>query len=220
MARHARPIGASARSARPLPLLIRPNSRSSSFDRSSSNFGSTSRTSTTRSPRRPSRGEATPRSRSRNRWPDCVPGGTRTRAAPSSDGTSIFAPSAASWTATGTVDVQVVAFAPEQRMRLHADVDVEIAGLAAVAAGVPFPGTRIRAPSARPGGDADGHRLRPHLDLIAAARGTAASARRCRAAALRGTAWRTPCGRAPTSRRRRRDNAAHGAGVTCSWPTP
>ena len=30
-----------------------------------------------RSPRRPSRGDATPRSRSRNRWPDCVPGGTR-----------------------------------------------------------------------------------------------------------------------------------------------
>ena len=35
--------------------------------------------------------------------------------------------------AIGTVDVQVVAVAPEQRMRLHADGDVEIAVFAAVA---------------------------------------------------------------------------------------
>src|SRR6185503_9842066 len=63
-----------------MSLLIRPNSRSSSFDRSSSTFGSINRTSTTRSPRRPSRLDGAPRSRRRNRCPDCVPGGTRSRA--------------------------------------------------------------------------------------------------------------------------------------------
>jgi hypothetical protein len=44
--------------------------------------------------------------RSRSRWPDWTPRGTRSRAGPSSVGTSIRAPSAASWTATGTVTMR------------------------------------------------------------------------------------------------------------------
>ena len=46
------------------------------------------------------------------------------------------APSAASCTASGTVDMQIVAVAPEQRVRLDVDGDVEIAGRAAVRADV------------------------------------------------------------------------------------
>ena len=44
-----------------------------------------------------------PRSRSRNFCPDCVPGGIRNCVFPSTVGTSIFAPSAASGTVIGTV---------------------------------------------------------------------------------------------------------------------
>jgi len=74
--------------------------------------------STTRSPRRPVRGDGTPRSRSaESAAPVCVPGGTRTPGGPIERRHLIFAPSAALWMATGTVHVQVVRRRARQRMR-------------------------------------------------------------------------------------------------------
>ena len=86
-----------------------------------------------------------PRSRSRNRWPDCVPGGTRTRAGPSSDGTSNLAPKRRLMQGDRHDDMQIVALASEQRMRLDPDGDVQIAAFAAVASDVALAGHPNRA---------------------------------------------------------------------------
>ena len=130
---HPRP-GAPDRS----PPFNRPNSRSSSFDRSSSTAGSISRASTIRSPRTPVRVDGAPRSRSRKRWPDCVPGGIRTRTGPSRPSSSSRAPSAASCTRHRHRHVQVVAVPGEDRVRLDAHLDVQVARPAAPDAGIAF----------------------------------------------------------------------------------
>src|SRR5688572_30605436 len=137
---------------RPMSLLIFPNSRSSSFDRSSRTLGSISRTSTTRSPRRPSRGEGIPRSRSRNRWPDCVPGGTRSRAVPSGVCTSTRAPSAASWM---PIAATVCRSSPSRRNEgwdATCTVRYRSPGGPPRTPAFPLPCTRTRSPSPIPAG--------------------------------------------------------------------
>ena len=60
-------------------------------------------------------------------------------------------------------DVQIVAVAAEQRVRLDLHRDVQIAGLAAVAPTLPLAGTRTRAPSASPAGMLTVSGFGPHL---------------------------------------------------------
>ena len=69
-------------------------------------------------------------------------------------------------------DVQIVTFATKERMRLDVHGDVEIAALLRrFGPACPLPGTRMRAPSAESRRHADGQRLGPHLHLLAAAAG-------------------------------------------------
>src|SRR5205085_6460746 len=90
-------------SARGLSRLWRANWWSNSLVSSLITFGKVILTSTYWSPRTPpARKLGAPRSRRRNFCPDCVPGGTLSSALPSTVGTSIFAPSAASGTVIGT----------------------------------------------------------------------------------------------------------------------
>ena len=105
-------------------------------------------------------------------------------------------------------------------MRLHRDVDVEVAGLAAVAAGVPL--ARHADPRAvgQPGRHVDRQRLGPHLQLLAAARRAARLPLLPRAAAAQArlrehhvAARRLDRAGAVAVRRRR-------VGVTCSRPAP
>src|SRR5579872_1137790 len=79
------------------------NSRNNSRVRSSCAFGTSTTTSTISSPRVPLREFWTPLSRRRNFCPFLVPCGIFSNARPSMVGTSIFAPSAASSTRTGSV---------------------------------------------------------------------------------------------------------------------
>src|SRR5690349_6900658 len=79
-------------------------SRSSSLVSSEITFGNVTCTSTNWWPFAPGlRNDGAPRSRKRNFCPDCVPGGMRNCDFPSTVGTSIFAPNAASGTVIGTV---------------------------------------------------------------------------------------------------------------------
>src|SRR5262249_4120574 len=79
-------------------------SRSNSFVSSEITFGHVTCTSTNWWPFAPGfLSDGAPRSRKRNFVPDCVPGGIRSCDLPSTVGTSIFAPKAASGTVIGTV---------------------------------------------------------------------------------------------------------------------
>ena len=110
------------------------------------------RVSITRSPWCPFCSDGAPRPRNRNRCPDCVPGGTRTRARPS--GVVDLDPRAERRFVhrQRQHDVQVVALTPEPRVGRHLQGDVEIARAgrheARRAPGPPAAAARRRAPPA------------------------------------------------------------------------
>ena len=184
---------------------MRPNSRSSSFDRSSSSFGSTSCTSTTRSPRRPSRS----RWRAALAQPEAL---ARLRAGRHAQRRAAVRRRHVDARAERRFvnrnrhgDVQVVAIAAEQRMRRHLHRDVEIArGRRRAARRCPCPARgRVRHRRRRPG-IRTVHRLRPRTP------GPLPRRARTHAAAAdpvpphdRGSCARTPCARGPCATRRR-----------------
>ena len=109
----------------------------------------------------------------------------------------------------GNRHVEIVALATEDGVRLHADGDEEVAVLAAVAPDVPLAlhaNPRLVRQSGR---QFDGERLGPHLDLLPAAGRTTRPAADVPTRRSARTAWKTPCARAPTSRRRSRGTASN-----------
>ena len=199
--------------SRTLSPLIRPNSRSSSFERSSRIFGSIRRTSTMRSPRRPSRADAAPRSRSRNRCPDCVPGGTRRRVVPPSGvGTSIAGAERRLVHRNRQDHVEIVALAAEAGVRSDVDGNVQITRGSAVQARISLTG------HANPVAVADACR-NPHLHSLGAGFLSGAGALLARPGPpLTGTATgrnscvRTPCDPVRSERCRRHRRPGRGSG--------
>jgi hypothetical protein len=116
--------------------------------------------------------EAIPRSRIRNCWPDCVPGGIRTFTVPSNTGTSIRAPSPPSCTGHGQHDVKIVALAPEMGIRHHVHRDVEVAGRTAPGAGVTLAGEPHTLTVGNAGRQPDRHALGSHFVAGAVTRWT------------------------------------------------
>ena len=84
--------------------------------------------------------------RNRRTCPFCVAGGIRTMAFPSTVGTSIFAPSAASTNVTGTTALHVVSGPREKRMRANIGDDIEIAAGPPYFPASPLPGTALANP--------------------------------------------------------------------------
>ncbi len=168
----SRPRSSCHSACRTSSLLIRPNSRSSSFDRSSSTAGRhepdlddqvAPAAASAPTGRRVRAGAAAA--------PTAVPGGTRSRTGPSTVGISIRAPSAASCTRHRHHEVQVVAFAPEQRVRL--DLHATATGRRAGRPAGPRGPCRARAPARRPRrrrARARAGSRRTLLDALAAAR--------------------------------------------------
>ena len=141
--------------------LIRPNSRSSSFDRSSSTRGRTRRTCTTRSPRVRPRIDGAPRSRSRSRAvPIAYP--AECAGAPDLGRRHLTrAPNAASWTAIGN---SAITSSPSRRNRSCGRTSTSMTRSPAGASRTPawpFAGTRTRPPSAMPAGNVDAQRFGP-----------------------------------------------------------
>ena len=162
-----------------------------------------------------------PRSRSRNRWPDCVPGGIRTFTGPSSTGS--FDPGAERRLVHGHRQHARAGRCPRGgtpgRARRAPSTYRSPAGPPRGPAS-PLPASRTRSPSAMPGGQAHRHALGPHL-VPGAARtpGTAAAAAgRCRR--TRCSCARTPCGRARCAPRPAPGTVAQGAGAARATPAP
>ena len=98
-------------------------------------------------------------SRSRSFWPDCVPGGIFNMLRPSIVGTSIFDPSAASTTVTGTVMWMSSPSRWKSGCSPDAYDDVKIADPASAQSGIAFTRDAYSLPVARPGLDADLERI-------------------------------------------------------------
>ena len=98
--------------------------------------GTTTCTVTWWSPRCEPRTLGIPKPRKRSREPDCVPAGSATSTSPSSDGTSIVAPSATVRKTHRHVDERIATLATEERVRRDAQIHVEIARGSALRAGL------------------------------------------------------------------------------------
>ena len=100
--------------------------------------GTSTLTCTSRWPRPWCRGSGMPWPFSVKTSPLCVPGGIRNSLQPSSDGTSIVAPKRRLRVADRRLAIQVLSSALKQRMLLHVDEAVAVAGRTAVGAGLAF----------------------------------------------------------------------------------
>src|SRR6266436_6425872 len=120
--------------------------------RSSVGLGTTTWISTYWSPRVPPRALAIPFSRSRSVLPQFVPGGILTSERPSIVGTSIFAPSVASLTVTGTFVYKSFPRRSKNGCGRTSTRKYKSPAGAPIVPELPFPATRKRAPLANPGG--------------------------------------------------------------------
>ena len=110
--------------------------RASGVARRSGGSGTSTMRRASRSPRSRPLTFMMPLSRSLKIWPLCVPAGTFRLALPSRVGTATSPPSAARVNGTGQFAIEIVFFALEDRVLLHVDDDVKIAGRAAADAGL------------------------------------------------------------------------------------